>query len=342
MWWFAFSALKDLHTSCMTCGPGPPCHRLGCFGARRARFSAAFRGTSEGVFLEKGFTSRAAVTLLHFLQLLHPFAFKLSKPPLHSRSSAFRRRSRHGLASSSRALLVRGGTQPGAQLARMGRAGVRGKGPRRRLSPRRSRRRGVHALRLLPLLRVGAVNLAFLPAAAGGARPPTSAPHAPLHPPGGHLRPPLQDVHGGGSLHLPLLPFLRVGEIWEGQGPYRCLLLPDKAGFGRRLHPHFRRREVGKLTWRLGGRQRRGQRPPCPAERQAKTCTGQDQELGSGWPDIDARGRRLLEAPDHAAAAEGVPVLLVHRHKRHQPAAARAKDWSGLGGARGSGEGDYW
>jgi hypothetical protein len=31
----------------------------------------------------------------------------------------------------------------------------------------------------------------------------------------------------------------------------------------------------------------------------------QDKELGYGRPDIDARGRRFLEAPDRAAAAEG-------------------------------------
>jgi hypothetical protein len=35
-WRFAFFALGDPHTSYMTCGPGPLCHRLGCFGARRA------------------------------------------------------------------------------------------------------------------------------------------------------------------------------------------------------------------------------------------------------------------------------------------------------------------
>jgi hypothetical protein len=112
---------------------------------------------------------------------------------------AFHRRSRHGFASSSRALPVRGGTQPSAQPAQMGRVDVRRKDPRRRLSPRRSRRRGVCALRLLPLLRVGTADLAFLPTAAGGARPPTSAPHAPLHPPGIHLRPPVRDVRGGGA-----------------------------------------------------------------------------------------------------------------------------------------------
>jgi hypothetical protein len=108
---FAFLALGDPHTSCMTCGPGPPCHRLGCFGARRSRFSVASRGASGRVFLEKGFTPRAAVTLLHFLQLLRPFASEPSAPL---------RRSCHGLASSSRALSVRGGTQPGAHPARMG------------------------------------------------------------------------------------------------------------------------------------------------------------------------------------------------------------------------------
>jgi hypothetical protein len=66
--------------SCMTCGPKPPCHRLRCFGARLARFSVASRGVSERVFLEKGFTPRAAVTLSRSLQLLRPFAFELSTP----------------------------------------------------------------------------------------------------------------------------------------------------------------------------------------------------------------------------------------------------------------------
>jgi hypothetical protein len=95
----------------------------------------------------------------------------------------------------------------------MERAGVLWKDPRRRHSPRRSHRRGVRALCFLPLLRVGAADLAFLPTAAGGARPPALAPHAPLHPPGSHLRPPVRDVRGGGALHLPLPPFLRVGEV---------------------------------------------------------------------------------------------------------------------------------
>jgi hypothetical protein len=58
----------------------PACHSLGCLGACRARFSAASRGTSGRVFLEKGFTPRAAVTLSHFLQLLRPFASEPSTP----------------------------------------------------------------------------------------------------------------------------------------------------------------------------------------------------------------------------------------------------------------------
>jgi hypothetical protein len=103
----------------------PPCHRLGCLGARRAGFSAASRGASGRVSLEKGFTPRAAVTLSHYLPIVAPFRLRALRAPLRSCSPAFRRCSRHGLASSSRAFPVRGGTQPGAQPARMERAGVR-------------------------------------------------------------------------------------------------------------------------------------------------------------------------------------------------------------------------
>jgi hypothetical protein len=116
---------------------------------------------------------------------------------------------------------------------------------------------------------------------------------------------------------------------------------------------------VGELARRLGDRQRGGQRLPHPAERRAITRpkamagqaipgagvparTGQDQELGGGWPDVDARGRRLPEAPDHAAAAEGASVLLVHRLKRHRLGPAWAKDRPVLGRAGSPGEGDYW
>jgi hypothetical protein len=74
-------------------------------------------------------------------------------------------------------------------------------------------RRGVRAVCLLPLLWVGAANLAFLLAPIGGVRAPASAPYAPLHPPSGHLCPPLRDVCRGGPLYLPLPPFLRVGQV---------------------------------------------------------------------------------------------------------------------------------
>jgi hypothetical protein len=80
VWRFAFSAPGDPHNSCMTCGLGPPCQRLDYFGARWARFFAASRGASGRVFLEKGFASRVAVTLLHSLHSLCPFAFELSAP----------------------------------------------------------------------------------------------------------------------------------------------------------------------------------------------------------------------------------------------------------------------
>jgi hypothetical protein len=124
----------------------------------------------------------------HSFHSLRPFAFEFS--------ALFCRRSHHGLARPSRVLPVRGGTQLGAQPARMGCAGVCQKDPCRRLSPRRSRRRGVRALRLQPPLRVSTADLIFLRAAARGAWPPTSALHAPLHPSGGHFRLPLLDVRG--------------------------------------------------------------------------------------------------------------------------------------------------
>jgi hypothetical protein len=44
----------------------------------------------------------------------------------------------------------------------------------------------------------------------------------------------------------------------------------------------------------------------------APTRTGQDQDLGNWWSDLHACGRRLPEAPGHAAADEVAPVLLVH------------------------------
>jgi hypothetical protein len=43
-----FFRTKVQRATRMTCGPGPPCHRLGCLGARRARFSAVIEGRTVG------------------------------------------------------------------------------------------------------------------------------------------------------------------------------------------------------------------------------------------------------------------------------------------------------
>jgi hypothetical protein len=61
----------------------------------------------------------------------------------------------------------------------------------------------------------------------------------------------VRDARGGGALHHPLSPFLCAGEVGKGEGPPRRLLLPDKAGFGWRLHPLPWRRKVGELARRL-------------------------------------------------------------------------------------------
>jgi hypothetical protein len=76
---FAFFVLGDRRTSCMTRGPGPPGQRLGRLVARCVSNGISW-GTSRRVFLEKGFTPRATVTLSHSLQLLRPFAFEPSAP----------------------------------------------------------------------------------------------------------------------------------------------------------------------------------------------------------------------------------------------------------------------
>jgi hypothetical protein len=53
-------------------------------------------------------------------------------------------------------------------------------------------------------------------------------------------------------MHLSLPPLFRAGEVREGQGPSRCVLLLDKGGFGQRLYLLPQRREVGKLAGRMG------------------------------------------------------------------------------------------
>jgi hypothetical protein len=84
---FALSAPEIWHTTCMTCGPGPPCHRVGCLGPRcvSGGISCGDSGARGRVslnkdlgFLEKGFTPRAAVTFFAFsTNRLRPFAFVL-------------------------------------------------------------------------------------------------------------------------------------------------------------------------------------------------------------------------------------------------------------------------
>jgi hypothetical protein len=135
----------------------------------------------------------------HSHHSLRPFALEFS--------TLFCRRSRHGLARSYRASLARGGTQLGAQPARMGCAGVRRKDLCRCLSSRQSHHWRVCALHLQPPQRAGAADFFFLRATTGGARPPTSALHALLHPSGSHHCLPLQDVHGGDASSCFFLAF---------------------------------------------------------------------------------------------------------------------------------------
>jgi hypothetical protein len=100
----ALSAPEIRHTNCMTCGPGPPCQKLGCLGPR-----CSSNGISYGVsgargrvplkkdsgFLEKGFTPRAGVTFSHSLPIgCAPLPSCSSIPRLHHRT-------RHGFARSS-------------------------------------------------------------------------------------------------------------------------------------------------------------------------------------------------------------------------------------------------
>jgi hypothetical protein len=82
-WRFAFLAIGDPHTSCMTCGPGPPCQRLGCFGAHWTRWARAeessLKRDSPRVqqLLFRILSSRYALSPSSFPR---PFAFALSCP----------------------------------------------------------------------------------------------------------------------------------------------------------------------------------------------------------------------------------------------------------------------
>jgi hypothetical protein len=172
-WRFAFSVLGDPHTSCMTCGPGSPCQRLGRFGARGARWARA------GESSLKRDSPRMQQLLFRILSfLLRPFAFRAFCAALHSCSPAphLCHRRRHGFAWPTRPLPDRGDARCGAQLAWMGCASARREDPRWCRPPRRPPRRGVRFVHLLHLLWVGAANLALLPDVVG-VQPPASAPH---------------------------------------------------------------------------------------------------------------------------------------------------------------------
>jgi hypothetical protein len=91
-WRFTFSALGDPHTSCMTCEPGPPFQRLGCFDARRARWARAGESSLKRDSPRvqqlhfRILSSRCAISSLSFLR---PFAFSLSYAVAEPPDSSF-------------------------------------------------------------------------------------------------------------------------------------------------------------------------------------------------------------------------------------------------------------
>jgi hypothetical protein len=89
---FAFFALKDQRASCMTCGTGPPCHRMDTSVCIGGYFSRRFEvGAGESAFKE-GFMPRVVAMpcfsptrgALSSSSSLHPFAFKVSALCHHS------------------------------------------------------------------------------------------------------------------------------------------------------------------------------------------------------------------------------------------------------------------
>jgi hypothetical protein len=89
---FAFFALEDQRASCITCGAGPPCHRMNTPVCIWGDFSRCFEaGAGESVFKE-GFIPRVAAMpcfsptrgVLSPPSSLRPFTFKISDLCCHS------------------------------------------------------------------------------------------------------------------------------------------------------------------------------------------------------------------------------------------------------------------
>jgi hypothetical protein len=59
-WRFASLTPGDQHTSCMTCGTGPPCHRLGTLVCIRGDFPWRFGARAGESAFKKGFIPRVA------------------------------------------------------------------------------------------------------------------------------------------------------------------------------------------------------------------------------------------------------------------------------------------
>jgi hypothetical protein len=82
---FALFALEDRHTSCMTCGLGPPCSRRGCLGARCASdgIPCSVSRCERESFPRKGIHSACSSYPFAFSpNRLRPFAFVLLRSTL--------------------------------------------------------------------------------------------------------------------------------------------------------------------------------------------------------------------------------------------------------------------
>jgi hypothetical protein len=180
---FAFSVHGDRCPRSMTCGPRPPCQRLGHFGAHRSRSSAELRGISGRILLLK----RDSPKRSHSHQ--RPFGLELS--------ALLCRRSCHGLVRPSRAPPARGGTQLGVQPARVGVLTFAGR-IRVGVSPYGDLAVGEFVFFISKLPSGLALPIpSFFVLLLGGAWPPAFTRYALLHPSGDHHRLPPWDAHGG-------------------------------------------------------------------------------------------------------------------------------------------------